>query len=183
MTNALTGAALRVLPLLLGVFAAACTIDPPAGTPPAPVSGALEPGPREATFGRTSAEVINNPQLRDKIRALFGADWDPAAAGGGKIVKGVGAYFGRTEPPRGVRIGNANYVAVTGCVPATCGSERVVLLIQESGQDLLARLDEGGFSHYYAHGAAWGVAGSTTAAVDSALRALEQRGRDPYPRG
>jgi hypothetical protein len=56
------------------------------------------------------------------------------------------------------------------------------LLIQENGQDLLARLDEGGFSHYYAHGPAWGVAGSTTAAVDSALRALEASG-DPYPRG
>jgi hypothetical protein len=58
----------------------------------------------------------------------------------------------------------------------------VLLLIQENGQDLLARLDEGGFSHYYAHGPAWGVAGSTTAAVDSALRALEASG-DPYPRG
>jgi hypothetical protein len=182
MANALVGAALRTLPLLLGVVTAACVIDPPAGTPPPPVTGALEPGPRVAAFGRTGDEVINNPQVRDKIRTLFGADWDPAAAGRGRILKGAGAYFGRTEPPRGVRIGDANYVAVTGCVSATCRSDRVLLLIQENGQDLLARLDEGGFSHYYAHGPAWGVAGSTTAAVDSALRALEAAG-DPYPRG
>jgi hypothetical protein len=182
MANALVGAALRALPLLLGVVTVACVIDPPAGTPPPPVTGALEPGPRAAAFGRTGDEVINNPQIRDKIRTLFGADWDPAAAGRGRILKGAGAYFGRTEPPRGVRIGDANYVAVTGCVPATCRSDRVLLLIQENGQDLLARLDEGGFSHYYAHGPAWGAAGSTTAAVDSALRALEAAG-DPYPRG
>jgi hypothetical protein len=80
-----------------------------------------------------------------------------------------------------VRIGDANYVAVTGCVPATCRSERVLLLIQEGGQGLLARLDEGGFSHYYAYGGNWGLAGTTAQTVDSGLRALRRAG-DPYPR-
>jgi hypothetical protein len=89
-------------------------------------------------------------------------------------------YLERTEAPRGVRIGDRNYVAVTGCVPATCRTDRVVLLIQEGGDALLARLDEGGFSHYYAYGGDWGLAGSTARIVDSGLRALE-RGGDPYP--
>jgi hypothetical protein len=167
--------------LVLGALTAACTIDPPAGTPTPPMAGVLEPGPREAAFGRTGDEVINNPQLRDKIRSLFGADWTPAAEGRGRILQGAAAYLGRTEPPRGVRIGDANYVAVTGCVPATCRSERVLLLIQEGGQGLLARLDEGGFSHYYAYGGNWGLAGTTAQTVDSGLRALRRAG-DPYPR-
>jgi hypothetical protein len=167
--------------LALGALTAACTIDPPAGTPTPPMAGVLEPGPREATFGRTGDEVINNPQLRDRIRNLFGADWTPTAEGRGKIAKGAAAYFGRTEAPRGVRVGDANYVAVSGCVPATCRSERVLLLIQEGGEGLLARLDEGGFSHYYAYGGGWGLAGTTAQTLDSALRALARTG-DPYPR-
>jgi hypothetical protein len=167
--------------LALGALTAACTIDPPAGTPTPPMAGALEPGPREATFGRTGDEVVNNAQLRDKISNLFGADWTPAAPGRGKIAKGAAAYFGRTEPPRGVRVGDANYVTVTGCVPTNCRGERVLLLIQEGGEGLLARLDEGGFSHYYAYGSNWGLAGTTAQILDSALRALARTG-DPYPR-
>jgi hypothetical protein len=46
---------------------------------------------------------------------------------------------------------------------------------------MLARLDEGGFSHYYAFGGDWGLAGSTARIADSGLRALERDG-DPYPR-
>jgi len=167
--------------LALGALTAACTIDPPAGTPTPPMAGVLEPGPREAAFGRTGDEVVNNPQLRDKIRNLFGADWTPAAEGRGKIAKGAAVYLGRTEPPRGVRVGDANYVAVTGCVPAACRGERVLLLIQEGGEGLLARLDEGGFSHYYAYGGNWGLAGTTARILDSGLRALTRTG-DPYPR-
>lgn len=169
------------LVLVVGVMTAACTIEPSAGAPAPPLAGVLEPGPREAAYGRTGDEVVSNPQLRDKIRGLFGRDWTPAAEGGGKVTRGAAAYVGRTEPPRGVRIGETNYVAVTGCVPAACRSERVLLLIQEGGQALLARLDEGGFSHYYAYGGDWGLAGSTARTVDSGLRALERSG-DPYPR-
>ena len=182
MNNLLTAAARRGLPLLVGTLVLGCTVEPPAGTPPAPMAGVLERGPRETAFGRTGDEVVNNPQLRDKIRGLFGADWAAAPQGGSKIVKGAAAYLGRAEPPRGVRVGDTNYVAVTGCVLAACGAERVLLLIQEGGESLLARLDEGGFSHYYAYGGTWGAAGSTQRAVDAALRALERTG-NPYPRG
>jgi hypothetical protein len=178
MRSASLGTPLRGLAfgLSLGVLASACTIEPPEGTPPPPMAGVLESGPREAKFGRTGDEVVNNAQLRDKIRTLFGADWNP-----GKIRRGASAYFGRTAAPRGVRVGDKNYVAVTGCVSEACSGERVLLLIQESGDSMLARLDEGGYSHYYAYGPEWGAAGSTQQAADAALRALSRNG-DPYPR-
>ncbi len=162
----------------LGVLVSGCTIEPPEGTPPAPMAGVLESGPRETRFGRTGDEVVSNPQLRDRIRTLFGADWAP---GTGKIQRGAQAYFGRVASPRGVRVGDQNYVAVTGCVISACPAERVLLLIQETGDSMLARLDEGGYSHYYAYGPEWGRAGSTQQATDAALRALSRTG-DPYPR-
>jgi hypothetical protein len=178
MRSASLGTALRGLALALGfgALAAACTIEPPEGTPAPPMAGVLESGPRESRFGRTGEEVVNNPELRDKIRNLFGADWNA-----GKLRRGAAAYFGRVTAPRGVRVGDKNYVAVTGCVPAACSGERVLLLIQETGDSMLARLDEGGYSHYYAHGPEWGAAGSTQQAADAALRALSRTG-DPYPR-
>lgn len=166
------------LPLVLAV---ACTVDPPPGTPAPLMAGTLEPGPREAVYGRTGDEVLNNPAVRDKVRSLFGVDWTPAVQNRGQITRGAAAYFGKVERPRGVRIADANYLAVTGCVPAACASERVLLLIQEGGERLLARLDEGGFSHYYAYGGTWALAGSTARVVDSGLKALERAG-DPYPR-
>src|SRR5260370_17272670 len=113
------------------------------------MSGVLERGPRETAFGRTGDEVVNNPLLRDKIRNMFGTVWAP----GGKLVRGAVPYLERTEAPRGVRIGDRNYVAVTGCVPATCRTDRVVLLIQEGGDALLARLAHGAFSHSHAYAA------------------------------
>src|SRR5260370_40551684 len=111
------------------------------------MSGVLERGPRETAFGRTGDEVVNNPLLRDKIRNMFGTVWAP----GGKLVRGAVPYLERTEAPRGVRIGDRNYVAVTGCVPATGRTARVVRPIQEGGHARLALLDVGGFPHRYAH--------------------------------
>src|SRR5690242_7169129 len=60
------------------LLTAACTVEPPAGTPAPPVSGTLERGPRETAFGRTGEEVITNPRLQEKIRNMFGPDWRPA---------------------------------------------------------------------------------------------------------
>ncbi|HWN16343.1 MAG TPA: hypothetical protein VNU02_20915, partial [Candidatus Dormibacteraeota bacterium] len=74
MRRRLLGGAHRCLALALTVsgLSVGCTIEPPAGTPPTPMSGVLERGPRETAFGRTGEEVLNNPQLRDKIRSMFG---------------------------------------------------------------------------------------------------------------
>ena len=44
----------------------------------------------------------------------------------------------RNEAPRGVRIGDRNSVAVTGCAPANCRADRVLLPIRKSGDALRA---------------------------------------------
>ena len=51
-----------------------------------------------------------------------------------------------------IRIGAANYIAVTGCARQACSSRRGLLLIREGGEELMARLDDGGFSHHHAYG-------------------------------
>jgi len=73
-----------------------------------------------------------------------------------------------------VRIDGVDYTAFSGCVPSACDAGRVLLLIREGGSDIVARLDEGGFSHYYAFG---NVTRDTAQLVaDSGLRALRQAG-------
>jgi hypothetical protein len=58
-------------------------------------------------------------------------------------------------------------------------------MIREGGEQLMARLSEGGFLHHYAYGP--GVTGGPAGAgpmLDSAVRALERLSADgnPYPR-
>ena len=87
-----------------------------------------------------------------------------------------------------VRIGDANYIAVTGCARQACSGRRGLLLIREGGEQLMARLDEGGFSHHYAYGPGMtpgGAGGPAGAGVvlGSALRALERvSDGSPFPR-
>jgi hypothetical protein len=99
-------------------------------------------------YGSSIEEVLSNPQVGDKIQAMFGPDW----SGGQVRPPGASAYFGQGESPRVIRIGGVDYIAVPGCVPGACDSQRVLLLIGEGGSEILARLDEGGFSHYYTYG-------------------------------
>ena len=113
MPSGLLGGAQRCLALALAVggLSVACTIEPPAGTPPPPMS-ACSSAAGENAFGRTGDEVVNNPQLRDKIRSMFGTDWAP----GGKLVRGAMPYLERTEAPRGVR----SATGTTSRSPAAC---------------------------------------------------------------
>jgi hypothetical protein len=54
--------------------------------------------------------VLQNPEVSDKVRDLFAADWAPASQGGRLLSSGAGAYFGGGGPPRMVRIGGLDYV-------------------------------------------------------------------------
>lgn len=165
----------------LAVFAAAgCTVAPPLGTPVPPHAQVLSTDSRALAYGSTTAEVLQNAQVRDKIPALFGPDWMPAEPGRGQLVAGAAAYFGQGGPVGVLRVGGADYIAVTGCVPGACDSRRVLLLIEGGGSRLLARLDEGGFVHYYGYGSESNMKETVPLVVDSGLRALYQAG-NPYP--
>jgi hypothetical protein len=170
--------------LLTPVVIAGCVV-PPSGSSGPPVAEVLPADARALAYGRSAGEVLENPQIRDKVRALFAADWGPPTPGGiGKLTLAAPQYFELGGPVRMVHIGAADYIAITGCAPQACTSRRGLLLIREGGEQLLARLDDGGFSHHHAYGA--GVVGGPGGAVvmlESALRALERASDgSPFPR-
>jgi len=168
---------LSALALLL---ATGCTIAPPPGSPIPPAAELLPGDGRVFAYGYTVDAVLQNPEVGDKVRDLFGADWAPASQGGGQLALGAGAYFSGNGPLRMVRIGGVDYIALTGCAPSACNTHRVLLLIRDGGSELLARLDEGGFAHYYTYSSEDVTRNTAPLIVDSGLRAL-RRGGSPYP--
>ena len=158
---------------LIALLLTACVVAPPAGTP-SPLVGVLSGDGPATKYGVTGREVIDNPAIHDKVRALFGPDWRPAPESGGKLAAGAAAFFGISSPPQAVRMSGTNYIAVTGCITGACGSHRGLLLIREDGELLLARVDEGGYSHYYAFGVPGERAATGPAVVDGAWRALQR---------
>ena len=168
------------LSALTVLLATGCTINPPPGSPIPPAAEMLPGDGRVFVYGHTVDEVLRNPEVGDKVRDLFGADWSPALPGGGQLALGAGAYFGGNAPLRMVRVGGVDYIALTGCAPGACNTHRVLLLIRDGGSELLARLDEGGFARYYGYGSEHVTRNTAPLVVDSGLRAL-RRGGNPYP--
>jgi hypothetical protein len=165
------------------LLATGCVTAPPPGTPVPPAAQVLEGDSRAFAFGRTGAEVTRHPEIQDKLPSLFGADWAAPAQGRGQVPSGAAAFFARSQAPRMVKIGGTDYIAVTGCAADACSARRVLLLIREGGNQLLARLDDGPISHYYAftHGADSLAATAAPPIVDAGVRALRNAGGNPYP--
>ena len=168
--------------LLLAPVMTGCVV-PSASSPP--TAEVLPADARALVYGRSAKEVLENPQLQDKLRALFQANWNPPTPGGvGKPTLAAAQYFETGGPLRMVRVGAANYIAITGCATQTCSNRRGLLLIREDGEELMARLDDGGFSHVHSYGP--GVVGGPAGAavvMESALRALASvSDGNPYPR-
>jgi len=162
----------------LTILSAACTTaSAPDSSPPAQM---LLGSVGAAAYGGTTSEVIQNPELREKLPALFGADWTPASPARGQVAEGAAAFFEKGGPPQMVRVAGADYVAVTGCVASACRTRRVLLLIGENGSHLLARLDAGAVTHYYTYRLGGTPLATAPAVVDAALGALRSAG-DPYP--
>lgn len=171
--------------LLLIPVATGCVVPPTPGSSAPLAAEVLAADARALAYGRSAREVMENPQLRDKLRPLFGADWEQPTPGGvGKLTMAAPQYFELGGPVRMVRVGAANYIAITGCAPQACAGRRGLLLVREGGEELLARLDDGGFSHHHAYGpGVVGGAGGAAVVLESALRALERAsGGSAYPR-
>jgi len=123
---------------------------------------------RALRYGASAPEIFENPALRDKVRALFGADWNPSA----QLRAGAPAFFPAPSALRMIRIGDEDYIAVTGCPSPPC-SLRGLLLIRPDGEHLMARLDEGGFSHYYDYRTGTPAARVPLPTIDWAWRSIE----------
>ena len=164
---------------VIGLFAIAlgtgCTFATPPGGTSAPSSVEVLPADARALqYGSSAPEIFNSPQIRDKVRALFGSDWSPAGEGGGRLQYAAVSYFPGTSSIRMIRVDNQDYIAITGCVPSACNTHRGLVLIRSDGDQLWARLDEGGFSKYYGHGPAMMGAVVSPAFIDSAWRAVDR---------
>ena len=156
----------------VAVMATGCITAPSPGIPPVPIVQVDSGDARARQFGSTTTEIITNPTLAPKIHALFGADW--ALGPGARTRAPASSFFASGDPPRMIRTAEAEYVAVSGCGPAGCGLQRVLLLIRPDTEALLARLDEGGFSHYYAYGTGLGMSPATRALLDRARTVVER---------
>lgn len=157
------------LVILAGLLFTACAGSPPMGAPVPPTSGVLTADARALRYGASAPEVFNNHELGDRVRALFGADWSP----GGQIAFGAPAFFPASSSLRMVRLGDGDYIAITGCVLSSCATHRGLVLIRQDGEHLMARLDEGGFSHYYERGPGASANAVPRSSIDSAWRAVE----------
>ena len=155
---------------LIVITATGCTLPSRSGMPVSPAAQVVPPDMRAEAYGSSIEQVAQNPMVGGNVRAMFGPDW----TGGQLAPPGASAYFAKGDPPRIIRVDGVNYSAYTGCLPAACETSRVLLLIREGGSEMVARLDDGGFAHYYAYG---NVNRDTAQLVaDSGLRALRRAG-------
>jgi len=160
--------------ILSEIVLAGCVTPPGPGVPHSPTVGVLPADARALRYGASAPAVFENPEMGDKVRAMFGSDWGPAAQSGGRLRYGAIGYFPPDSPIRMLRVDGQEYIAITGCVPQACATHRGLVLIRnEGGDQLWARLDEGGFSQYYGYGPAMSGALVSPAFIDGAWRALE----------
>jgi hypothetical protein len=157
---------LRSVGALVGLLAI-CVIWLPVDA--ASRAGVLPADARALRYGPSAPDVVDNPALRDKVRALFGADWNL----GGQLRTPASAFFPASSALRMVRIGDQDYIAISGCVPAACAANRGLLLIRPDGEHLMARIDEGGFSHYYDYRSGTPATQVPLPTIDRAWNAVE----------
>jgi hypothetical protein len=160
----------RIVALAAALIGTGCVTTPPEGVITAPVATVLPPDGRTAEFGATGADILKNPRLADKLRVLFGGDWTGGRPGGTAV--GAEQFFSRSQPPRLVRIGTVDYLAVAGCRASACARDRGLLLVRADGNELLGRIDEGGFIHYYGYGTQVDMGFAGRERVNAAWRAV-----------
>lgn len=154
---------------LLAFAASACTITAPdQPTPPAVTIYTADP--RATEFGATGSEILANPELQPKLAALYGRDW--FAGTENALAAPAPAFFSQAATLHVIRMARADYVALRGCRSGACPRDSGLLLIRADGNELLSRLDEGGYSHYYGFGTAVEMDPETRTWLDTAWQAL-----------
>lgn len=156
-----------LLSAVIALLFTACVLPSSGRAPTADSVTVLPADARALRYGATAPEVFDNPMLRDKLHGLFGADWSP---GPGRAF-GAPAFFPPSAPIRMVRMAGRDYITISGCVTGACEGHRGLLLIGPDEQ-LLARLDDGGFSHYYDYGPSATGGTGPRLAIDGAWLAI-----------
>jgi hypothetical protein len=168
---------MRGLRIVAGVAAvlatAACVVPPRPGTPTPPRVDLTDT--RATRYGASGSEVLAQEAVAGAVHALFGVEWSAPSALPGRITAPAGEFFTRPAAPRLVRADGIPYVAVSGCRREDCLSGRGLLPLRDDGAQFLARLDDGGISHYYLRGqeGAGGVSPEARALLDAVWWALE----------
>jgi hypothetical protein len=157
---------------LLGVLSAGgCLLPPPPGELVPPRVEVLTADSRSTRYGGSAAQVFEHPAIRDKVRALFGPDWTAGRAGG--LSAAAPVFFSTSSPPKVFRVGDREYLAVSGCVATACTTRRGLVLIGADAERLLARVDDGGFTLHYGFGPGMrAMTPQDRLLVDAAWRAL-----------
>jgi hypothetical protein len=130
-------------------------------------------------YGDSAQAVMEHPALRADVQALFARDWEQPGTAAGPS-RPAPQFFARGAQPRTVRVDGQEYVGVVGCAAPGCETGQGLLLVSADRTRFLARLDEGGFSHYYVRGPGLQpgapVDEATRALLDAAWRATRARG-------
>src|SRR5262245_37586015 len=88
------------LGLLAVVLVAGGCVVPPSGDGPPPVR-VVGADARALRYGASAVDILTGPQFRDRMPALFGADWGPTAGGPPTALRApVPEFFARTESLR-----------------------------------------------------------------------------------
>ena len=147
-------ATIRSHALTIGLFgvlsAAGCVLPPPPGELVPPRVEVLAGDARSTRYGGSAAQVFEDPAIRDKVRALFGPAWSAGREGG--LSEAAGLFFSTSSPPKTLRIGDREYLAVSGCMATACSTRRGLVLVGADGERLLARVDDGGFTFHFGFG-------------------------------
>lgn len=157
----------------LALLATACSSAPP-GTPPQGSVGVLPADARALQYGSSVTEIFNSPSMGEKVQEMFGKDWLPGSQSGGALRYGAAAYFPANSSLRMLRMDGREYVAIMGCVQEACATHRGLILLPVDGDEMWARIDEGGYSRYYGRGPAMTNGLVRPAFIDSAWRAVER---------
>lgn len=168
---------MRSLPLFVAFVTTACVVPPPPGTPVPPRVEILKDDARAGQYGTRAADILNHPEMREKVRRLFGTDWGPDAKDWRALSAPAPAFFSRSLVTRVLRIEGSVHIAALGCMPEVCLTHRGLLLIRAGGDQLLARLDEGGVTRYYAWGTEMMGGRQDREIVDAAWREIERASR------
>jgi hypothetical protein len=122
-------------------------------------------------YGNDATQIFDNAALREKIRALFGQDWNSPNPIG--LSAPAPAFFAESSPPTMLRIVSSDWIAVRGCMAGACESRHGLVLIGPGGNRLYARLDDRGFTKEYGYGRGMGdIAPEDHALIDAAWDAL-----------